>query len=78
MTEKELKQAILKWCENRMKMPMNTAEAKDISEIYVNLVKQDKLAETMDRIANNTFVPPPTPEIYNKYDESQIEEATEE
>ena len=64
MTEKQLKQNILDWCENRMKMPMNTAEAKDISEIYVNLVKQDKLAETMDRIANNnTFVPPPFPEI---------------
>lgn len=63
MTEKQLKQNILNWCENRMKMPMNTAEAKDISEIYVNLVKQDKIAETMDRIANNTFVPPPFPEI---------------
>lgn len=42
MTTNDLKDKILQWCESRLQKPINTAEMKDISEIYDNLAKQER------------------------------------
>lgn len=58
MTTNDLKEKILQWCESRLQKPINTAEMKDISEIYDNLAKQETMVNmTKSLNANNSCLP---------------------
>lgn len=53
MTTEELRTKLLDWCENTINSSnLTTADARNISEVYANIAKQDNLSETMSRIAN--------------------------
>jgi hypothetical protein len=53
-----LKKKILQWCEIRLQKPINTAEMKDISEIYDNLAKQETMVKMTESLnANNSCLP---------------------
>lgn len=55
MTTNDLKDKILQWCESRLQKPINTAEMKDISEIYDNLAKQETMVKMTESFnANNS------------------------
>ena len=58
MTTNDLKKKILQWCESRLQKPINTAEMKDISEIYDNLAKQETMVKMTESLnANNSCIP---------------------
>lgn len=58
MTTNDLKEKILQWCESRLQKPINTAEMKDISEIYDNLAKQETMVKMTESLnANNSCLP---------------------
>lgn len=58
MKTDDLKEKILQWCDSRLQKPINTAEMKDISEIYDNLAKQETMVKMTESFnTNNSCVP---------------------